>query len=168
MILSVRAAPAGVSCLCEIGGCTVMVRPNLIRSRMSLGKGRTLLILQFARRCVVRLVVWTICESMMAHSESVSFSIDQRRHVPRAKSIINIDHADVRGAGVHHAEQGRQSLKCGAVTDAGWDGDHRNADQSADYAGQGAFHPRADYDHSRFGERPAMSQQAVNAGNADV
>lgn len=58
----------------------------------------------------------------------VSPSINQRRHIPRPKPIINIHHTHVRRARIHHPEQRRQPSKRRAVTNAGRDRDHRNAD----------------------------------------
>ena len=71
-------------------------------------------------------------------------------------------------AGAAALQQGREAFEGRAVTDAGGNRDHRHADQSADHAGESAFHASADDDDPRLGQRGAMSKQAVNAGNADV
>jgi hypothetical protein len=97
-----------------------------------------------------------------------SEAVDERGDVACAESVINVDYADVRGTGVHHPEQSGEALEGSAITYAGRNGDHWDADQTANYAGQRAFHSRADYDHTRFRERSAMRQQAVDARDADV
>src|ERR1017187_271997 len=102
----------------------------------------------------------------MVYPESAP--VDERSDVARAESVIDVDDADVRGAGVHHSEQSSKALEGCAITYARRNGNHRDADQASDYAGQRAFHSGADYDHARLGERPAMRQQAVDAGDSNV
>src|ERR1700674_2946199 len=97
-----------------------------------------------------------------------SAAVDERGDVACAESVINVDYADIRGAGVHHPEQSGEALEGCAITYARRNGNHRNADQSADHARQRAFHSGADYDHTRFRERSAMRQKAVDARDSDV
>ena len=59
-------------------------------------------------------------------------------------------------------------LKAGAVSHAGGHGDHRAGDQTADDAGQRAFHAGADHHHARLGQPLAIAHQAVNAGDSDI
>ena len=42
---------------------------------------------------------------------SQSKPIYKRSHISRPKAVVDINHAHVRCAGIHHAEQGRQSFK---------------------------------------------------------
>ena len=98
----------------------------------------------------------------------ISQSINQRRHISRPKSIIDIHYADVRGAGIHHSEQSSETFESGAVPNAGGNRDHWDADQASDYAGQSAFHPGTDDDDARLGQCVAMRQQAMDAGYSDV
>src|SRR5271156_280539 len=95
-------------------------------------------------------------------------SVDQRRDVAGAESVIDIDHAHVRGAGIQHAEQRGQSLERRAVADAGGNGNDRNADEASYHAGQGAFHAGADNHYAGFGQSFAVGKQAVDSGDADV
>src|ERR1700687_2615828 len=97
-----------------------------------------------------------------------SAAVNERGDVARAESVINVDYADIRGAGVHHPEQSGEAFEGGAITYAGWNGNHRNSYQAADYARHRAFHSGADYDHTRLRERSAMRQQAVDARDSDV
>ena len=59
-------------------------------------------------------------------------------------------------------------MEARAIADTGGDGDHGRGDQSADYAGQRAFHPGADDHDARFGQPFAILHQAVDTGDADV
>ncbi len=95
-------------------------------------------------------------------------SVDQRRDVAGAESVIDVDHADIRGARVEHAEQGGDSFEGRAVADAGGHGDDGDADQASDNAGQSAFHAGANNDDARPGQGFAVGQQAMNAGDSDV
>src|ERR1700690_659173 len=94
--------------------------------------------------------------------------VDDRRHVSRAKAVINIDHAHIRGAGIHHPQQRGQAFKRSAITDTGGNRNHGSTDEPADYAGQRALHPRAHDDHARLAENFLLRQQAVDAGNPHV
>ncbi len=96
------------------------------------------------------------------------FAVDQRSHIRRPETIVYIHHAYVTGAGVQHAEQGGQAFEGSSVADAGGDGDYRDSDQASDYAGESAFHPRADDDDSGLGEKAAVGEEAVDAGDSDV
>jgi hypothetical protein len=97
-----------------------------------------------------------------------SAPVDQRCHIPGPKPVVDIDHAHVRRAGVHHAQQRRQAFERRAIADAGGHGDHRHSDQASHHAGQRPFHPGTHDDNSRPGQRFAMRQQTVNAGDAHV
>src|SRR5580704_3748333 len=70
--------------------------------------------------------------------------VDQRGDVSCAKSVIDVDDADVRGARVEHAEQRGQALERGAIADAGGNGDDGYADEAPHHARQCTFHARAD------------------------
>src|SRR6202521_5310206 len=102
------------------------------------------------------------------HASHLLQAVDERGDVACAESVIYVDYADVRGAGVHHPEQSGEALEGCAITNARRDGNHGNSHQPADYAGKRAFHSGADYDHTRFRERSAMRQQAVDARDSDV
>src|ERR1700681_2060840 len=97
-----------------------------------------------------------------------SAAVNERGDVARAESVIDVDYADIRGAGVHHPEQSGEAFEGCAITYTGWNGNHRDAYQAADYARQRAFHSGADYDHTRLCERSAMRQQAVDARDSDI
>ncbi len=97
-----------------------------------------------------------------------SQAVNQRCHVACSESVIDVHDSDVGRAGIHHAEQGRESFKCGTITDAGRHGDNRNANKAADDAGQCTFHAGADDDDSRLGERFPMREKAMDARHADV
>jgi hypothetical protein len=55
-----------------------------------------------------------------------------------------------------------------AITYAGGNGNYGHSDQAAYHTGQRTFHAGADYYDTRFGERRAMGEQAVNSGDSDV
>jgi hypothetical protein len=95
-------------------------------------------------------------------------TVDQGRYISRAKSIVYIYHADVRRAGVEHAEQCRHPFERCAVAHAGGHGDDWNADQSSHDAGQSAFHAGANDDDTGSRQRFAIGKQAMNAGDSDV
>ena len=95
-------------------------------------------------------------------------AVDQAGHVAGTEAVIDVYNCDVAGATVQHAEQSGEAVKTGSVSDAGGYGDHRAGDQAADYAGERAFHARADHDHAGFDQAFAIVHQAVNAGDSDV
>src|SRR5260370_37598256 len=97
-----------------------------------------------------------------------SAAVNERGDVARTESVIDVDYADIRGAGVHHPEQSGEAFEGSAITYAGWNGNHRNSYQATDYARQRAFHSGADYDHTRLRERSAMRQQAVDPRASDT
>src|SRR6266446_6742797 len=97
-----------------------------------------------------------------------SETVDERGDVACAESVIDVDYADVRGAGVHHPEQSGEAFEGCAITYARRDGNHRDAYQAANHGRQRAFHSGADYDHPRLREGSAMRQQAVDARDSDV
>ena len=45
-----------------------------------------------------------------------------------AKTIVDVDHGNSRGAGVQHPEKGGKTIEVGTITDGGGDGDQRGAD----------------------------------------
>jgi len=94
--------------------------------------------------------------------------VDQRRDVSGSEAIIDIDDADVRGAGVEHAEQRCHPFERCAIANAGGNGDHRNSDETSDDAGQRALHPRTNDHDTSFGQRLAICQQTMDAGDADI
>ena len=95
-------------------------------------------------------------------------AIDEAGDVAGAEAVIDIDHSDVAGATVEHAEQGGESVEAGSIADAGGHGDDGASDEAADGAGQGAFHARADHYHARFGEALAVLHEAMDARHPDV
>src|SRR4029077_1195154 len=97
-----------------------------------------------------------------------SAAVNERGDVARAESVIDVDYADIRGAGVQTPEQSGEAFEGSAITYAGWNGNHRNSYQATDYARQRAFHSGADYDHTRLRERFAMRQEAVDACDSDI
>jgi hypothetical protein len=80
-----------------------------------------------------------------------SAAVDERGYISSSETIINVDYAYVGGAGIHHAEESCQAFEGCAVTYAGGNGNHRDSYESADYAGERAFHSGADYDYAGFG-----------------
>src|SRR3954466_11526004 len=59
-------------------------------------------------------------------------TIDEARDKACAETVVDIYHSHVRLAGVQHAEQGRDSSKRCAITDAGWHSHHGNAHETSD------------------------------------
>src|SRR5579863_8153802 len=59
--------------------------------------------------------------------------INEGRDISCPKSVIDIHHADVRGAGIHHSQQRGYAFERSAVANTGRYGDHGNAYQSADH-----------------------------------
>src|ERR1035441_9259973 len=80
-----------------------------------------------------------------------SAAVDERGYVAGTEAVVDVDYADVGGAGVHHSEQSRQAFEGCAITNAGGNGNHRDSYQAPDYAGESAFHAGADYDYAGFG-----------------
>ena len=68
--------------------------------------------------------------------------IHHARQISGAESIIDIHNADTAGAGIQHGEQGGHTAEGRAVSDAGGHRDHRAVGETADDAGESAFHPR--------------------------
>src|ERR1019366_7419089 len=68
-------------------------------------------------------------------SATPSAAIDECGYVAGAEAVIDVYYADVGGAGVHHSEESRQAFEGCAITYAGRNGNHRDSDQAADYAG---------------------------------
>src|SRR3984893_6511617 len=58
-----------------------------------------------------------------------SAAVDERGDVARAESVIDVDYAYIRCAGVHHPEQSGEAFEGGAITYAGWNGNQRNSYQ---------------------------------------
>ena len=94
--------------------------------------------------------------------------IDQAGNVSCAETVIDIDHGDVAGTAIQHAEQRGKPVKAGPITHAGGNGDDGTGDQAADHTGQGAFHAGADHYHPRLCQALAIVHQAVNSGDADI
>src|SRR5215203_1254657 len=90
-------------------------------------------------------------------------TIDQAGDKPRAEAVVDIHHRHVRSAGVQHSEQCRDTSKRCAITDAGWHGHDRNADESADDGRQCTFHACGDDDDARTLQQTAFGEYAVNA-----
>jgi hypothetical protein len=59
-------------------------------------------------------------------------------------------------------------VECGSVAYAGGDGDDGDGDEASDDAGECAFHSGADNDDACLGERAAMGEETVDAGDSDV
>src|SRR6185437_1370704 len=53
--------------------------------------------------------------------------INHGSHVPGAKSIVNVNHAHVRGAGIQHAKQGSKTIEGCSIADAGGHRDYRHS-----------------------------------------
>src|ERR1017187_7408390 len=99
---------------------------------------------------------WNIVRTIGVPASTVfvgvsSAAVDERGYVAGTEAVVDVDYADVGGAGVHHSEQSRQAFEGCAITNAGGNGNHRDSYQAPDYAGQSAFHASADYDHAGFG-----------------
>ena len=94
--------------------------------------------------------------------------IDERCHVGGAEAIVDVDHADVRRAGVQHAEKSGESVERGSVADAGGNRDDGNSHESTNHRGQSAFHAGTDDDDARFREHAAMGKKAMDARHSDV
>ena len=68
---------------------------------------------------------------------------------------------------MRHGQERGDPAEIGAVADAGGNGDDGGGDESADDAGERAFHAGAN-DHDAGGGQPlAVAQKAVNAGLPD-
>jgi hypothetical protein len=94
--------------------------------------------------------------------------VDQRRQVPRAEAVVDVDRADAGGAGVEHREEGSDAAERGAVADGRGNRDDGAADEGGDDAGKGALHARDDDDDVRRREAVGLAEDAVDAGDADV
>ena len=95
-------------------------------------------------------------------------TIHQRCRGRSAKAVIDIHHGDTACARIEHGQQGGQALKAGAIADAGWHGDHRPLDESANDAWQGAFHAGHHNQHAGRPEPVEAVEQAVQARNSDI
>ena len=93
---------------------------------------------------------------------------DQRSGVGCAEAIIDVDDGNVGRAGVEHAEESGGSGEGGSVSDGGGYCDDGNSDETADYAGERAFHSSADDDGVCFPKFVPDRQQAVQAGYANI
>src|SRR4051812_35947967 len=108
--------------------------------------------------------------STHGHGEAISTGLNlidlapgifgnQRCDDSGTESIVDIDHADIGGAGVEHGEERGQALEVGAVADRRGNGDHRAADNPPDYAWQSTFHTCAnDNNISRFQQAATIEQ----------
>jgi hypothetical protein len=96
------------------------------------------------------------------------FARDEGGDDGRAEAVVDVDDGDVGRAGVEHAEQCGDAAEGCAIADAGGHSDDRRGHQSADDAGECAFHSRADDGGLAALQRFVMCEQAMQAGDADV
>lgn len=94
--------------------------------------------------------------------------VDAGGYAGGAEAVVYVYDGHVGGAAVQHAEERGDSVEAGAVAYAGGDGDDRNGDEAAYYAGECAFHAGDTDDYAGFGQFLAMVEQAVDAGYAYV
>src|SRR6266576_1751325 len=99
----------------------------------------------------------------------VSLAVDAGGDAGSAEAVVDVDDGDVGGAGIEHAEERGYAAEARAVADAGWHGNHRRGDETANDAGKGAFHSRNANDDAGLRELAfAVLEQAMNPGDADV
>ena len=84
---------------------------------------------------IVNLIIFRLMGGFANRSAAVKalhasylYPVYEARRKPGAEAVIDIDYRHAGGAGVEHAEQRRQSVETGAVTDAGGHGDDRLID----------------------------------------
>ena len=85
-----------------------------------------------------------------------------------AKTVVDVDHGNSRGAGVQHPEKGGEAVEVRAITDGGGNGDQRGADQAAQHAGESGLHAG---DHDQGVLRTEFihpTECAVETGDPDV
>ncbi len=78
--------------------------------------------------------------------------VHHARQVPRAKAVIDVDHADVGRATVEHAQQRGEAVETRAITHAGRHGDHGHAHHAGHHAGQRSLHARYANDDARLAQ----------------
>ena len=99
----------------------------------------------------------------------VSLAVDAGGDAGSAEAVVDVDDGDVGGAGIEHAEERGYAAEARAVADAGWHGNHRRGDETANDAGKGAFHSRNANDDTGLRELAfAVLEQAMNPGDTDV
>ena len=107
------------------------------------------------------------CDSKKSHPGSLQM-IDSASDARRSKPVVDVDDAHAACAAVEHSEQRRNAVEADAVTDTRWHGNHGNAHEATDHAGQCAFHSR-DHDENARAMQPILRlKEAVQAGDADV
>jgi len=66
--------------------------------------------------------------------------IHHTRQISRAKTIIDVDHADVGRATIEHAQQRGEAMETRAITHARRYGDHGHTHHASHHAGERSFH----------------------------
>ena len=95
--------------------------------------------------------------------------IDQRSDAGRAEAVVDVDHGDIRRAGVQHAQQRGHAAERSAIADAGGNRQHRRIHQARRQpwatrppCPAHTISTRADL------QRMFLRQQAMNAGHAHI
>src|SRR5438874_2140533 len=72
----------------------------------------------------------------------MAHSIDHGGKISRAEAVVDIDHGRAGRARVEHGQERGETVKAGAIANAGGHADHRRFDQSAHDAHERALHAR--------------------------
>ena len=85
-----------------------------------------------------------------------------------AEAVVDSHDGHPARAGCVHGEQRGHAFERGAVSDAGRNGHHRCAGQSADHAGERALHAGDDDQRIGIGDHVELGEEPVQAGDTDV
>ncbi len=99
---------------------------------------------------------------------SYNLSIDQRRQMARAETVVDVHHGHAGRATVEHGEQGGDAAEAGPVADGCGHGDHRRIGQPAHHRGQRTLHPRHHDDHIGLLDGRHMGKEPVQPGHAHI
>src|SRR6266571_3983948 len=97
-----------------------------------------------------------------------SQSVDAGGDAGGAEAVVDVDNGDVGDATVEHAKERGNPAETGAIAHTRGHSDYRHGDETANDAGQRAFHTGHANDDTGLHQFFAMFEQPVNPCNANV